>query len=94
MCSAQEQQEIKALLETALTDLEHQEGLIELTLGYASAQRQNILKAAFSGQLVPQDPNDEPASALLERIRSERIAQGRAKRRRAPRSPRPKVKVA
>ena len=27
----------------------------------ASAQRQNILRAAFSGQLVPQDPNDEPA---------------------------------
>ena len=41
-----------------------------------SAQRKNILKAAFSGQLVPQDPNDEPASVLLERIRAEREAQG------------------
>ena len=38
----------------------------------STAQRKNILQAAFSGQLVPQDPNDEPASVLLERIRAER----------------------
>jgi hypothetical protein len=36
--------------------------------------RQSILKKAFTGQLVPQDPTDEPASALLERIRKEREA--------------------
>jgi len=47
-------------------------GVIEATL--AAAQRQNILSAAFSGQLVPQDPNDEPAIVLLERIRAERLA--------------------
>ena len=34
--------------------------------------RQSILKKAFSGQLVPQDPNDEPASALLARIQTEK----------------------
>jgi type I restriction enzyme S subunit len=34
--------------------------------------RQSILKQAFSGQLVAQDPADEPASVLLERIRAER----------------------
>ena len=38
----------------------------------SAAQRKNLLKAAFSGQLVPQDPNDEPASVLLARIRAER----------------------
>lgn len=48
----------------------------------ATAQRQNILRAAFSGQLVPQDPADEPASVLLERIRAERAAQGAQPRKR------------
>ena len=36
--------------------------------------RQSILKWAFEGRLVDQDPNDEPASVLLERIRAEREA--------------------
>lgn len=36
--------------------------------------RRSVLTAAFSGRLVPQDPNDEPASVLLERLRAERAA--------------------
>ena len=36
--------------------------------------RQSILEQAFSGQLVPQDPDDELASVLLERIHTEREA--------------------
>lgn len=46
----------------------------------------SILKKAFSGQLVPQDPNDEPASLLLERIREERAA-AETKRKPASRAP-------
>lgn len=53
---------------------------IELSLKQSTAQRQNILRAAFAGQLVPQNPNDEPASALLERIRTERTAQASVKK--------------
>ena len=52
---------------------------IEHSLRQSAAQRQNILRAAFAGQLVPQDPADEPASVLLERIRAERAAQNAAK---------------
>lgn len=39
-----------------------------------------ILAKAFRGELVPQDPNDEPASALLDRIRAQRAAAPKAKR--------------
>jgi len=48
----------------------------------ARALRHSILAAAFSGQLVPQDPDDEPASVLLERIRAERGAAVHEKRTR------------
>ncbi|CAM5408878.1 Type I restriction enzyme S subunit OS=Stutzerimonas stutzeri OX=316 GN=A9A72_124790 PE=3 SV=1 [Stutzerimonas stutzeri] len=41
---------------------------------------QSILAKAFRGELVPQDPNDEPASALLERIKAQRAAAPKAKR--------------
>jgi len=42
--------------------------------------RQSILKKAFSGQLVPQDPHDEPASVLLDKIRAEHEQSDKPKR--------------
>jgi type I restriction enzyme S subunit len=44
-----------------------------LQMNKAQAMRSSILRDAFTGQLVPQDPTDEPASALLERIRAGRV---------------------
>jgi type I restriction enzyme S subunit len=48
--------------------------------------RQSILKWAFEGRLVDQDPTDQPASVLLERIRAERAAATDTPPRRARRS--------
>lgn len=66
---------------TALNGCDEQLKLIERSLKQSTAQRQNILRAAFAGQLVPQDPADEPASVLLERIRAERVAPAHAPKR-------------
>ncbi len=82
-----EQTEIVATLETALTAVKEQQAAIELALKQSAAQRQNILRAAFSGQLVPQDPNDEPASVLLEHIRAEREKRVVGKRGRKVKEP-------
>ena len=68
-----EQLEIFELIELQLDSLSRQEQATDLAMKQNTSQRQNILRAAFAGQLVPQDPNDEPASLLLERIRAERM---------------------
>jgi type I restriction enzyme S subunit len=44
---------------------------VEANLKRATRLRQGILKRAFEGRLVPQDPADEPAAQLLERIQAE-----------------------
>jgi len=55
---------------------------ISTAVRQSAAQRQNLLRAAFRGELVPQDPTDEPASAVLARLRAERTEM---KSSRAPR---------
>jgi len=58
-----------------LQTLQHQRDLAARELATATSRsaslRRSILSAAFSGQLVPQDPGDEPASVLLKRIAAE-----------------------
>lgn len=51
----------------------------------SAALRQSILKAAFAGKLVPQDPADEPADALLARIAAAREGEGVATKRQTKR---------
>lgn len=72
-----EQAAIVEAVEDQLSVLDHLDADLEAKLKSAQALRQSILRHAFTGQLVPQDPNDEPASELLARIAAEREARAR-----------------
>lgn len=72
VCSKDEQQKIIDELEDRTSLIDNLEKTIESALQKSEALRQSILKKAFEGKLVPQDPNDEPASELLKRIQAEK----------------------
>ena len=69
-----EQFRIVAEAERRLSVVDELEATVEKNIARCARLCQSILKMAFEGRLVPQDPNDEPASVLLERIRSTRAA--------------------
>ena len=73
-----EQRRIVAEVERRLSVIQKTEATVEASLARAERLRQSILKQAFSGKLLPQDPDDEPASVLLERIKAERESEGQA----------------
>ena len=79
----EEQQRIVSILADSINKIRNIDVLKnELTASIEKA-KSKILDLAIRGKLVPQDPNDEPASVLLERIRSEKeelIKQGKIKR--------------
>lgn len=77
------------------SQIDHLENTITISLRRAETLRQSILKRAFEGKLVPQDPNDEPASVLLERIKAEkarRAAEVKKDKSLQPKSPKRKIK--
>ena len=75
MCSTEEASYIVDSIESKLSEIEQLEQTITTALQQSEALRQSILKKAFSGTLVAQDANDEPASVLLARIKAEKDAQ-------------------
>jgi type I restriction enzyme S subunit len=79
ICSPAEQTEITRILDARLDASDKMETEIDAALARAEALRQSILKRAFAGDLVPQDPTDEPASALLACIKTERAKAAKAK---------------
>lgn len=96
ICSSTEQREINSILNEKFSVIDHIEIDIEHSLQKSESLRQSILKKAFSGQLVSQDPNDEPASELLKRIAVEKAElEAQAKQAKAAtRKPRKKTTAA
>lgn len=86
----EEAREIVSLIESAFARADRLEAEAARARKLLDRLEAAILAKAFRGELVPQDPNDEPASVLLERIRAARAAAPKAKRRRGqdPASPR------
>ena len=76
-----EQTEIVRILDERLEAVDTLNAEITANLARAEALRQSILKQAFSGKLVPQDPDDEPATVLLQRIRAKNASQEQKRRR-------------
>jgi len=69
-----EQQEIVRRVESLFKLADQLEGRYQKAKSYVDKLTQSILAKAFRGELVAQDPNDEPASVLLERIKQEKEA--------------------
>ena len=82
-----EQKAIVEAVEERLSVIDRLESDLVAKLKAAQGLRQSILKQAFTGELVPQDPNDEPAAELLKRIaaeREERAREAQSARRKRP----------
>ena len=76
-----EQRRIVAEVEERVSVIDAMRASIERAQRRSAALRRSILERAFRGELVPQDPSDEPASVLLDRIRAERAAAEPTRRR-------------
>lgn len=84
MCCANEQKEVLNILNSTFAVAENIEKDLNDSIKRSELLRQSILQKAFSGQLVPQDLNDEPASELLSRIKAEVAKSKPIKKNKAP----------
>ena len=85
--SLQEQTEIVRRVEQLFAFADQLEAKVASAKSRIDHLTQSLLAKAFRGELVPQDPNDEPASVLLERIKAQRAAAPKARRGRRAATP-------
>ncbi|MGH8906482.1 MAG: restriction endonuclease subunit S [Egibacteraceae bacterium] len=78
-----EQRAVMANLDQITEGLDRLQSSLTSHHRHTEALRRSILAAAFSGRLVAQDPDDEPASVLLERIKAERASAGPSRGKKA-----------
>ncbi|GGL47939.1 restriction endonuclease subunit S [Planomonospora parontospora] len=92
----EEQDLIAARIEAGLDNASRLKGEVVSAIRRTELLRRALLREAFAGRLVPQDPSDEPAAELLAGIRAEHAAQPKAAhaRRTAPKNPKASEDVA
>jgi len=91
----EEQQTIVSEIERYFSQIDHLENTTTTSLRQAESLRQSILKRAFEGKLVPQNPDDEPASILLARLKAEKARHATETKKGKtlqPKSPKRKIK--
>ncbi len=81
LCDSKEQEQTVLEIERHFSIAEKAEEVVETALKQSSRLRQSILKRAFEGKLVSQDPTDEPAEKLLERIKESEVIKAEGKKR-------------
>jgi type I restriction enzyme S subunit len=90
--SLQQQEEIVNRVDTIFSQIDALENWCATELARSATLRQSILKDAFSGKLVPQDPPDEPATELLKRIQAARAKETKAPKQKPSDAPRPRAR--
>lgn len=80
--SSKTQKQILSVLDEKLKSIQETEKDIDSNLRHTQSLRQSLLQDTFVGKLVPQDLNDEPATQLLERIKTEKIRMTEAQKQR------------
>ena len=76
----EEQQQIVSQIEQGFSLIENTTQIVESSLQNLQTMKMSILKQAFEGKLVPQDPNDDPDQVLLESIKTTKERQSAKQR--------------
>ena len=72
VATIEEKKQVIQIIEEKMPLIQNTTQIVNSTLQTLQTMKMSVLKQAFEGKLVPQDPNDEPVEKLLERIKKEK----------------------